>query len=40
MKWVDFKKADDMHGYSLVAKDINTYEAPALWAATPPVEDL
>lgn len=38
VRWVDVKKVP--HRSRLVAKDIKTYSAPELFAATPPIESL
>lgn len=40
VRCVDVKKVDGFHRSRLVAKDIKTYEAPELFAATPPIESL
>ena len=40
VRWVDVRKADGTHRSRLVAKEIKTYNAPELFAATPPIETL
>lgn len=37
---MDVRKADGSHRSRLVAKEIKTYEAPELVAATPPIGSL